>query len=172
MKKVLSVVVVLVLCLSLCGCAFARDVADSTLNIKEKAKTFYFDGISIELTTDFLQMDFISDDYDFIVGTEDLTIMGIKLLNSETQMGDCTVDEFAENFRSLLLENNPTEIIKIDGIPAMQYISTEGDDVQTIAVMYYKGSDCFWVLCFAAESDDFVENYNDICKYAKSVKCE
>ena len=172
MKKIFSVVIVLVLCLSLCGCAFMRDIADSSMNIKEKAKTFQFDGLSIELTTDFLQMDFISEDYDFIVGNEDLTVMGIKMPNGETDIGDYTVDEFAEHFRNMMIDSNPTEIIKIDGIPSMQYTSNDGDDTQTVGVMYYKGSDCFWILCFATESDDFVENYNDICKYAKSVKCE
>lgn len=164
----------MVICLmfSLCGCAFLRDVADSTVNNDEKAKVFDFEGLSIELTTDFLRMDFISEDYDVIVGDGEITVMGIKMLNEETQLGDLTVMEFAQNFRSQMEANNPTEITEIDGIPTMQYVSTEGDDVQKIAVMYYKASDCFWILCFAVEADDFAENYNDICKYAKTVKCE
>lgn len=81
MRKFLSVLMVICLMFSLCGCAFLRDVADSTVNNDEKVKVFDFEGLSIELTTDFLRMDFISEDYDVIVGDGEITVMGIKMLN-------------------------------------------------------------------------------------------
>lgn len=77
MKKVLSVLMVLCLVVSLAGCDFLKDVADSAK--VEEPKTFEFDGISIELTTNFLRMEFISDEYDFIVGDEILSVFGIKV---------------------------------------------------------------------------------------------
>lgn len=172
MKRILAFILVACMAFSLCACEFAKDVADSTLNIKAKAKTFEFDGISIELTTDFMRMDFISDEYDFIVGTETLTLMGIKVDNEGSALDEIPVNDFAENFRSLMLSSNPTEITLIDDIPTMQYTASEDGEEQTIAVMFYKGSDCFYVLCFGASSDNFKEQYNDICKYAKTVKCE
>ena len=172
MKRLLVVLLAVCMTFSLCACTFAKDVADSTLNIKAKAKTFEFDGISIELTTDFMRMDFISEEYDFIVGTETLTLMGIKMDNGETALGDMPVKDFAENFRSLMLDSNPTKITLIDNIPTMQYTASEDGEEQTIAVMFYKASDCFYVLCFGADSEDFNEQYEDICKYAKTVKCE
>ena len=172
MKRILAFILAACMAFSLCACDFAKDVADSTLNIKAKAKTFEFDGISIELTTDFMRMDFISDEYDFIVGTETLTLMGIKVENEGSALDEIPVKDFAENFRSLILSSNPTEITLIDDIPTMQYTASEDGDEQTIAVMFYKGSDCFYVLCFGASSDTFKEQYKDICKYAKTVKCE
>ena len=103
MKKILALILVACMAFSLCACDFAKDLADSTLNIKAQAKTFDFDGISIELTTDFVRMDFISDEYDFIVGTETLTLMGIKVENEGSALDEIPVKDFAENFRSLIL---------------------------------------------------------------------
>lgn len=171
MKKVLSVLMAFCLIFSLCACDFANDIVDSTLNIKAKSKTFEFDGLSIELTTEFLRMDFVSEDYDFIVGTETLTLMGMKIVHTETDLGELPVIEFARNFRSRMLESNPTAVTEIDGIPTMQYTAGDEGEKQTIAVMFYKNDDCFWVLCFGASSEDFNEEYDNICKYAKTVKC-
>ena len=172
MKMIISLFIVLILCISLCGCAFVGDLADSTLNIKAKAKTFEFDGLSIELTTDFLQMDFISEDYDFIVGTEDISVMGLKMLHSETEMEDYSVEDFAEVHRSLLESENPTEMVVTDGIPTYHYTGDVEGELKTFALTYYKGSDCFWIVIFATESDDFAEDYAEIWEYAKSVKCQ
>lgn len=171
MKKILSILMVVCLIFSLSACDFAGDVVDSTLNIKADPKTFEFDGLSIELTTDFLRMDFISEEYDFVVGSEDLTVMGIKWPHTETGLGDLPVIEFAKNFRSLMLESNPTSVTEISGVPYMQYSADEGDGEQTIGVTFYKNDDCFWVLCFGAPSENFDKEYDNICKYAKSVKC-
>lgn len=171
MKKIFAVLLAFCLLFTLVGCDFIKDVADSTKI--EESKVFDFDGISIELTTDFLRMDFVSEDYEFIVGNEDLTIMGIKIPNSETEMSQLTVTEFAENFRSLLMQNNEvTEIAEMDEIPTMQYCEDSDEGEQTVAMMYYKATDCFWIVCFAAFSDEFDDMYDDICKYAKTVKCE
>ncbi len=172
MKKIISILIVACLMFSLCACDFLKDVADSAVNTNAEAKTFEFDGISIELTTDFLRMDFVSEDYDFIVGDETLTIMGIKMPHEETGLSELPVLEFAKNFRSLMLENNPTSVTQIDSIPTMQYRSTESGEEQTVAVMYYKTDDCFWVLCFTTLTEDFDDMYDNICKYAKTVKCE
>ena len=78
MKKVLALFMVICFMTTLCGCTFLKDVSD--LSGKEEPKTFQFDGVSIELTTEFLRMDFISKDYDFVVGTDDLTVMGERRL--------------------------------------------------------------------------------------------
>ena len=170
-KRILILAMTLSLAIAFCGCDFLKDVADSS--IIERSKTFDLDGVSIELTTEFLRMDFISEDFDFIIGDGTVTIMGVKVENGENDLGELTVLEFAEYFRSLMEENDPTEITDIDGIPMMQYSSTDDDgDAQTVAVMYYKAADCFWTVCFSASSEDFDEVYDDICKYAKTVECK
>lgn len=171
MKKFLAIIMVVVLSLSFCGCDFLKDVVDSTKG--EKAKTFDFEGISMELTTTYLRMEFISEQYDFIVGNETVSIFGMKVPCSEDELNALSVSEYAQNFHDAMEQDNPTEVTLIDGIPSLQYTAVnEDDEEQTTAVMFYKGKDCFWVICFVTLSQEFEDNYDDICKFAKSVKCE
>lgn len=173
MKKLLALLMAFCLIFSLCGCDFVKDVADSAINEKAKAKTFELDGVSIKLTTDFLRMDFVSEDYDFVVGDEELTIMGLEMDFDENEVNSLTVSEFAEFFRSNMLDSDPTEVEEMSGIPVFEYCSDSDDGEElTTAVMFYKGDDSFWAICFAADTDDFDELYDDICKYAKSVKVD
>lgn len=164
MKKILSVLLIFVMCFSLCGCAFLGDVMD--MSEKEKAKTFEFDGITIELTTKFLRMDFISEDFDFTVGNEIITVIG-KKFNAD-ELGDPTVLEFAEYYTLLLKDNNPSPVTEIEGIPTTGYTAED----HTFLLAYYKGSDSFWIISFGTLSTDYQSNYDNICNYAKSVKCE
>ena len=173
MKKLLALLMAFCLVFSLCGCDFAKDIADSAINEKAKAKTFEFDGVSIKLTTDFLRMDFVSEDYDFVVGNEELTIMGLEMDFEDSEVAALSVSEFAEFFRSNMTESDPTEVEETNSIPSIQYRKTTDDGEElTPAVMFYKGDDCFWAICFAADTDDFDELYDDILKYAKSVKVD
>lgn len=170
MKKVASILMVLCLVVSLAGCDFLKDVADSAK--VEEPKTFEFDGISIELTTNFLRMEFISDEYDFIVGDEILSVFGIKVDTEGTDLEDMTATEYAQNFRTLMADYEPTEITFIDDIPTMQYTEGDEDEKQTCAVTFFKGEKYIWLVCFAAAAEDFDDLYDDICSYAKTVKCE
>lgn len=169
MKKIIALLMVVCIAFSFCGCVFLKDVADSTK--KEQPKTFEFEDISIELTSDFLRMDFLSDEYDFVVGTKLLTVMGIKAEFDENT--EVSVNDYADAFRSALTDNNTTPISYIEEIPTLQYQTKDNDgNDQKVAVMFYKGTNCFWVICFAASIEKFDDIYNDICKYAKTVKCE
>ena len=168
MKKLLALFMAICLVFSLCSCTFLKDVSDS--GGIEKPKIFEFDGISIELTTDFLRMDFISEEYDFVIGNDGLTVMGMKVPFEDNT--DISVMDYAETFHSAFSSYNPTKITQIEDIPTFQYVIRDKDDDLRAAVTFYKGTDCFWVILFTEETDDFNEHYSDICKYAKSVKCE
>lgn len=172
MKKVLAILTVISLMLCLCGCTFLKDLTDFTLNDEAVAKTFEFEGVSIELTTDFLRMDSLKGDYDFAVGTESMSILGLKMPDAETEMGDFTVLEYAEAFRTNVEELGPEAITEIDGIPTFNYRDSDEDGEITLALTFHRGSDCFWILFFSAESQNFDGLYSDMCKYAKTVKCE
>ncbi len=171
MKRVVSVL--LAVCLLVCfgGCAFVSDIADMAGNEVAKSKTFDLEGVTIVLTTDFLRMDFISEEYDFIVGNDQLTVLGTRLPHEETAAGDMTVAEFAAYFRDLMADSAPTPLTLLDGIPTMQIRVVDEEDDQTMAMMFYEGTDCFWMLCFSAATADFQALYGDICRYAKSVTC-
>ncbi len=172
MKKVLVILVSLCLALSLCACNFVKDIADMAANDKATQKTFEFEGISIELTTDFLRMDFVSEDYEFVVGDENIALFGMKIDFEESDLSNYSALEFAKYFRDLMSEDNPTEVAEVEGIPSMQYVSTEDGEEQTIILMFYKASDCFWILGFGVSSSDYEEFYPEIKGYAKTVKCD
>jgi hypothetical protein len=170
MKKVIAVLICIGFVFTLCGCTFLKDVADSA-GI-EKPKVFEYEGVSIELTTDFFRMDdLLSEDYDFVIGDGDVTVMGIKAVLDDA--GQTTPDEFAELYRSVISQQNPTEVTTLDGIPTFQFVMKENEeDDLKVAVMFYKGSGPIWVVTFATDVEDFNEHYDDICKFAKTVKCE
>ncbi|MBE6740206.1 MAG: hypothetical protein E7565_07800 [Ruminococcaceae bacterium] len=170
MKKVIAVLMCICFVFTLCGCTFLKDVADSA-GI-EKPKVFEYEGVSIELTTDFFRMDdLLSEDYDFVIGDGDVTVMGVKAVLDDA--GQTTPDEFAELYRSVISQQNPTEVTELDGIPTFQFVMKENEeDDLKVAVMFYKGSGPIWVVTFATDVEDFNEHYEDICKFAKTVKCE
>ena len=169
MKKLLAIFTVICVMFSLCGCVFLKDMADSAGF--EKPKTFEYDGLSIELTNDFLRMDFVSEEYDFIIGTEEITVLGVKVdVEDNENISDM---DYAVAFRNAFIDNNPTELTEISSIPTLNYeFSDDNGKNQTAAVMFYKGTDCFWVVTFATLSNNFDELYDEICGYAKTVKCD
>ncbi len=169
MKKILALLMTICLIFALCSCTFLKDLSDSTRSAEPKV--FEYDGISIELTTEFLRMDFVSEDFDFVIGNDGLTVMGLKVPFENN--AEFSAMDYAQSFHSNFTSYNPTQITEIDGIPTFEYVmSDEKDDDLKYAVTFYKGTDCFWVLLFAEDIDDFDEHYADICKYAKTVKCE
>ena len=170
MKKLLAAVIVFCLAFSVIGCNFVKDISDSAGKVK--AKTFEFDGISIELTTDFLRMDFLVEDYDFVVGNEDMAIMGTKILKDESGFDDYSLTEYAEYVYGEMEDLDPTGLTDVDGIPTVQYKSVEDGEEQTVVMMFYEGTGCFWVLYFGGDTNEVDAHYNDICTYAKSVKCD
>ena len=170
MKKIFAILLASCLLLSLCGCDFVKDVADSME--EEQSKVFEFDGVSMELTNKFLRMDFVDEDYAFIVGNGTLTIMGTKVAMEGTDLADLDIGTYAERFRSLLEVDNPTPISVEDGIPSLQYRVAEDSVDQTCAVMFYKGTTHFWAICFVTDTDVFDANEADIWKYAKTVDCQ
>lgn len=172
MKKFLCVLLAAVLFVTLCGCSFLKDVGDLAANDVAQDKTFEFDDLSIELTTDFLRMEFLEDEeWDFVVGSEKITVMGLKEDVEEDLAQEITVTDYANAFRSIL-EVDSTEIIEKEGIPMMQYTADGDNGKNTINVAFYKGTNCFWTVCFGTKAGDFDENYDEICKYAKTVKCK
>ena len=172
MKKLLCVLLAAMLFITLCGCSFLEDMGDLAANDVAKAKTFQFDNLSIELTTDFLRMEFLEEEeWDFVVGSDKIAVMGIKEEVEEDLAAEIALTDYANAFRSLLVVES-TEVIEKDGIPMTQYTAEGDDGKKTINVAFYKGTNCFWTVCFGADEEEFDELYDEMCKYAKTVKCK
>lgn len=171
MKKIIVCFIAIIMVLSLCACDFAKDLIDSSLNITARAKTFQCGSLSIELNSEFLTMNFIDDSYDFIWGTDEITVMGIFSEFDKETLDNMTALDYATIFRDQIAHVDPTEIADLDGIPTMQYTTTEDDDETTVLIACYEATDGIWVVMFGVDADDYTEYYASICEYAKTVKC-
>ena len=174
MKKILAVMLSVCMLFCLCACDFAKDIADLAANDTPKDKTFDLDGISIELNTNFLRMDFLDkEEYDFIVGDENISIFGVKAPFEDTGLENCTVLEYTDLFYQQMTSLDiDAEIIEDNGIKMVKYTDIDGDGEESnYVVAFYKAQDYFWVITFAVDAKDYEQLYPDICKYVKSVKC-
>lgn len=165
MKKLLAFALTICMLFSLTGCNLVADLSDSVNNTTPTEKTFDFDGLSIDLNTDFLRMEFIDDSFDFIVGDGDVTVMGIKVPFEGEDYSNITALDYAELFRDALTENAPTEVTSVSDIPQFEYATAQDDGAeQTNMVTVFKAEDCFWVVQFAFLSGDA----NDLRPLAQS----
>ncbi len=174
MKRILALLLSVMMIFSLCACDFMKDLSDFVENDTPTSKTFDLDGISIELTTDFIRMDFLDEEYDFVIGTESVSVFGFDMTFDDTGLDKASVLEFADVFRQQMMNTYPdiTEIVDEGGIQMFQYADSEDGEALTSVVAFYKASDRFWIITFAIETKDYEKLYPEICKYAKSVKCE
>ena len=171
MKKIISILLCMVMVLSLCACDFAKDIIDLTVNDTAVAKTFECGSLSLELNSDFLTMDFVDDNYEFIWGTEDVTIMGLMTEFEQDVLDNMTALDYATLFREQISDFNPSEISNLDGIPIMEYTNAGDDGDVTFLLTFYEATDGIWLVMFGADADVYSEHYTSFCEYAKTVRC-
>ena len=171
MKKLICLLLALILSLSLCACDAIEEIRE--IGEKLNAKTFTEGNFSIELTQDFFRLDFLAEDFDFAIGSEDITIFGIHMDYSHSDPFSLSAWEYAEAIREGMNSENVTEVTDLEGIPTMQYTAVD-DDGDEMAFVYavYEASDGFWLVQYGFESDDYYELYPLVRQYALSVKCE
>lgn len=167
MKRILSILLCLTFLFSLCGCVFAKDLKDSTVNLVAKEKSFKHEDFNITLTSDFLTMDFVDESYDFIWGTEDITVMGLLVKLDDDILNGITAYDYAIAFCEEMQE--PVQVKTLDGIPITEYEAENKGNTYKYLVSFYKSSSGIWVVMFGAEPDDYSKHYSELCKYAKSV---
>lgn len=164
MKKFLGFFFVFALMLSMCAC----DAVEDVLDVPAKEKTFTVENMTITLNDDFFRLDRLAQEQDFCISSEDIVIFGLKVDREETSM---TVQEYAAAFREVMNEPTMSEIRQLDGNPVMQYESPDDEgEMRIIYIVIYPTDECFWLLQFISEKDDFAENQPLIEQYAKSVK--
>ncbi len=166
MKKLICICLVLILSMSLCACDAAEEILE--LSGKLNAKTFTVDGLSIDLTRDFIRLDFLAEDFDFAIGSEDITILGTNMGDA----GDMSAWDFAVALREGMSNETVTEVADLEGIPTMLYTVID-DDGEEMTFMYaiYEASEGLWLLQFGFETDDYNELYPLVKQYALSVTC-
>lgn len=175
MKKLLAFALAICMLFSLTGCSFITDLSDSVNNIIPDEKTFEFEGVSIKLNTDFLRMEFVDEDYDFIVGDGDVTVMGQKVpLNElELEFGDIDAKRYAELcLESLAVNYECTELSEHKNIPYFEYVTGyEDDEKQINLTVFYETSDAFLIMVFAFSANDAEKLRPISLSYAETVSC-
>lgn len=184
MKKIIAVILVVCMAASLCACnstsnlkGLTSDLKDSVQNLTPEAKTFEFDGVSIDLNTEFISMDFLAEDFAFVVGDGDITVMGFYLsseeFGSENTENDFDVKTIAAFYRGATAANgSPTELSEHNGIPYFEYNDTADGVEQTNLFTFYKTSGDFLVIIFAFDSASAETLRPTALGYAETVKCE
>ena len=158
MKRLFAFILGLALAFSLCGC----------LDLPAKEKTFTVEGVSIVLNDDFFVMNQIAPEYDFCISSEDIVIFGMRLDLEEKQLQTVSVEEYAQVFSEMM--EGDTELTQLDGRPLVRYYAADADgDMQIVNIVFYQTSECFWLLNFISDQDDFDEDFPEIRKYANSV---
>ena len=170
MKRIIGIVICVAMIFSLSSCAFFEDILTRSVNIVEKEKVFTFEDISITLTTDFMTMDFISEDYSFIWGDGDVTVMGMEAFVGKEYMENITAEDYAVVFEDELEGTESDDIGDLNGIPTIKYEAESDGELYRYLVCIYETADGFWVVMFGSEEDIYEKQYENICTYAKSVK--
>lgn len=155
MKKILSLLLFTVLLSSLFGCMGATE------------KVFEKSGMSITLSTDFIEKDHIS--YTCIYDSKNIAVYTLKeefsMLNVDSEY---LLDDYAE---LVILANQleDSEVMHKDNLTYFTYEkSANGKDVSFYAFVF-KGNDAFWLIQFACEQKNTDKLEQDIFKYASTV---
>ncbi len=163
MRKIISVIACFAILFCLCSCGFDAENLDKLINGEPKVKVFQIDGLYIELNRDFMKMNFISDEYDFIFGDGDVTVLGLY-----SAVEGVTAEEYAEYFYESLEGADPAGVTKVGEVPTVGYTSVD-DEVHRYIVAFYETDGGIWSVTFGGEERSYNERYEDICKYIKSV---
>ncbi len=169
MKKITVILLALVMtfsCFAFTGCS----VLDSILGDSEK--TFSKSGISITLTDEFYEKDYIS--YTVYLESPDALVAVVKEdFSLFTEIGistDISLKDYAE---MAILANQfndiASDIVEEDGLTYYTYESEEDGDTYYYACYVFRGTDAYWLVnmaCFADRKDDFQPKFNE---WAKSV---
>lgn len=158
MKKLLSLVLVLVLLVALVSCG------------KAQPKTFTSSGISITLTSAFKEN--TQAGYTVCYESSKVAVFVLKeSFSIQPGVENLTLDEYAALVRQSNASKSPTEITKQDGFCTMEYNFLNENENQTYSYYctMFKGPDAFWLVQFACKEGDYA-SYKDIfADWAKTV---
>ena len=154
--------------ISLCACDAAEELGQ-----KLNAKTFTEGTLTIQLTRDFLRMDILAQDFDFCVGSGDVSIFAIRLDYEELDIAGVSAWDYAQAYRAGSDRDTISEVTAVGEIPTVQYKVYDDDgDLQTVLGAFYEASDCLWFLQFVFDTEDYDELYPQVEQYVLSVTCE
>lgn len=170
-KKKSTVAVVIVAVAALIGALVGGISTSAILGAKSNdPKTFSCEGLQITLTKAFSEM---KDAAGFTMGyaSKDAVVLGLKESFSLMEgLENYTLQEYGQ---LVLQANGMTDrsLLEKDGITyfTYDYDNTEVNEQYRYVSCLYKGTDAFWLVQFAVETEDYPEYEDDIFRWAESV---
>ena len=158
MKKLLSLVLVLVLLVALVSCG------------KAQPKTFTSSGMSITLTSAFKENP--QEGYTTCYDSAKVAVFVLKeSFSIQPGVENLTLDEYAALVRQSNASKSPSEITTQDGIYSMEYTFLNESENQTYSYYctMFKSSDAFWLVQFACKEGDYASYKETFLNWAKTI---
>ena len=162
MKKIVTLLTVLVLLLSLTACASSP-----------KEKVFTKNGMEITLTTEFTETSV--DGYTVCYDSRRAAVFVLK--ESFTLMEgleEMTVNEYAEIAREANANRAPSSVATKDGITYFEY--SFHNESENVTYRYYttlhKGADAFWMIQFACPESTYATQQATFSTWAQSISVD
>lgn len=159
MKKLLSLLLVLATLLALSSCGEAAP------------KDFSSNGMTITLTDDFKEN--TQQGYTVCYESSDVAVFVLKeSFSLQQNLGELTLDEYAEVVRNVNSSKSPTEISKADGLTSMEYsfFNENMNQNHKYFCTMFKSSDAFWLVQFVCIEDVYDTHMDSFLNWAKSIK--
>lgn len=168
MKKLISILIVIIMIFSLCSCGLFDD------------KVHTIGELSITLPFDYIEVDI--DGFDSCYGNSDISILIIEeSIDSLAEQGLAISSESSLDFyMDLIVETNSEDcgitkedVVNEDGL--LYYVwstDDEGEENYTYFSVVYKSTSSFWFVQIATTVEDYEELLPQVKEIAKSVVTE
>lgn len=166
MKKVISLCLLVVLSLSLVGCFFGPAY-------KSEEKTFTADGISLTLTSAFVETD-VAEEQGYLVtyvAWEASVFVLKESFSLAPGIESNSLSWYASLVRTANADKNPSAVANEDGLTIIEYTfyNEEEDKEYSYFTSMYKGTDAYWTVQFVCVTDKYEEYRPYFVTWAKSV---
>ncbi len=167
MKKVLSIISLLLSCgLLLCGC-FPEIMLVPDQDSIGKPKTFEKDGIKLTLTDKFIEKESEAGFYAYYVSNHCGVVVLKEDFSLEEGLANRSLEEYVGN---VIANNGHTDIEPQNQDDLWFYVK---DDNGSRSYSYsYKGSNAFWIVQFLCMTSDAPTLEDQFYLWAKSVEVE
>ena len=162
MKKWLLCLLAVIMVLPLAACSVDVKTASD--------KEFSSNGMKITLTSAFRESQ--AEGYTAVYDSSEVAVIGLREPYSvAAQLEDMTLSEYADIVYQNNASKSPKPISTVDGLTVMEFEfhNDELDKDYSYFTVMLKGEDCFWMIQFASETNNYEECKPYFIKWAKSI---
>lgn len=173
MKKLVFATVCLFFGIALCSCTLIQNLAVAMNEKETEPKTFGCEGLTVELTDEFMTMDFISEDYDLILGDGDVTVLAKHVDLEGDILDSVTPYSYALTFKDELETGTVSDVMTTqDGLSYLEHAVEDDEGVINYVYTFYKDGTGIWFVAFGMDDEVYDECFERCLYYAATVKTE